>query len=227
MEKRNFHEYFKGANPLGTKNTVLKWSNREEKYSSERKDKEKVLYDVWIRFPATLYSLVTCTTIHERGVMNNFYFVINFLYFLKKTNVVAFVEDLTSTDVGPLCSAIDLLEKMLELDADKRITAEQILAHPYLVQVLYLHTVFRRLISFCRTMLGYAAVFLTHMVCTQWAEGRIEKYPNSGRWVAKLGRWVDKLGRWLAKLVARLLATAVLWVRIQTTLKNIYKIWAT
>jgi hypothetical protein len=30
---------------------------------------------------------------------------------------------------------------MLELDADKRITAEQILAHPYLVQVLYLHTV--------------------------------------------------------------------------------------
>ena len=31
--------------------------------------------------------------------------------------------------------AIDLLEKMLELDADKRITAEQILAHPYLAQV--------------------------------------------------------------------------------------------
>ena len=31
--------------------------------------------------------------------------------------------------------AIDLLEKMLELDADKRITAEQILSHPYLAQV--------------------------------------------------------------------------------------------
>ncbi len=31
-------------------------------------------------------------------------------------------------------SAIDLLEKMLDLDPDTRITAEQALAHPYLAQ---------------------------------------------------------------------------------------------
>jgi p38 MAP kinase len=31
-------------------------------------------------------------------------------------------------------TAIDLLEKMLELDADKRITAEDALAHEYLAQ---------------------------------------------------------------------------------------------
>ncbi len=70
-----------------------------------------------------------------------------------------------------------------------------------------------------------------------------------GRWVAKLGRWVAKVskvweisakhgdgwlsrgmggqvGRWVAKLVARLLATAALWVRIEPSLKNTKK-WAT
>jgi hypothetical protein len=41
-----------------------------------------------------------------------------------------------------------------------------------------------------------------------------------GRWVAKLKRWVAQLGRWVAKLVARLLVTAALWVRIQTSLKK-------
>ncbi len=33
-------------------------------------------------------------------------------------------------------------------------------------------------------------------------------------------RNTDFTGRWVAKLVARLLATAALWVRIQTSLKN-------
>ncbi len=55
----------------------------------------------------------------------------------------------------------------------------------------------------------------------------------AGRWVAKLGRWVAKQGDgrlnremggytgiWVAKLVARLLATATLWVRIRTFHKN-------
>ena len=32
-------------------------------------------------------------------------------------------------------SAIDLMEKMLEVDADKRITAAQTLSHPYLEEV--------------------------------------------------------------------------------------------
>jgi hypothetical protein len=43
---------------------------------------------------------------------------------------------------------------------------------------------------------------------------------KSGRWVVKSGRWVAKSGRWLAKLVARLLATAAIWVRIQTYLNT-------
>jgi hypothetical protein len=46
-----------------------------------------------------------------------------------------------------------------------------------------------------------------------------------GRWVAIVGRWVAIVGRWLDKLEAHLLATAALWVRIQTSLKNTK--WAT
>ncbi len=38
--------------------------------------------------------------------------------------------------------------------------------------------------------------------------------------VLKQGRWVSKKGRWMDKLIARLLATAALRVRIQTSLKN-------
>jgi hypothetical protein len=45
------------------------------------------------------------------------------------------------------------------------------------------------------------------------------------RWVAKFGRRVAKFGRWVAKLIAHLLATAALWVRIQTSPKNTK--WAT
>ncbi len=44
-------------------------------------------------------------------------------------------------------------------------------------------------------------------------------------WVAKQEGWVAKKEGWVAKSLARQLATAVLWVRIQTSLKN-HK-WAT
>ncbi len=46
----------------------------------------------------------------------------------------------------------------------------------------------------------------------------VAKY--NGSWVAKYGEWAAKYGRWVAKLVARLLVTATLWVRIQTSLKK-------
>lgn len=41
-------------------------------------------------------------------------------------------KDLTRYFVGANPQAIDLLALMLEIDSDKRITAEQALAHPYL-----------------------------------------------------------------------------------------------
>jgi hypothetical protein len=41
-----------------------------------------------------------------------------------------------------------------------------------------------------------------------------------GRWDAKLGRWLAKIGRWVTSLVVSLLATAAVWARIQTSLKN-------
>ncbi len=69
MEKKNFHEVFKGANPLGMQYFL--------RHSLQPRRLELVFF-----FP----------------------------------------------------SAIDLLEKTLELDSDKRITASQALAHPYLAQ---------------------------------------------------------------------------------------------
>ncbi len=43
--------------------------------------------------------------------------------------------------------------------------------------------------------------------------------------MAKLGEMGAKFGKWVAKLVARLLAMAALWVRMQTSFKNTK--WAT
>lgn len=37
-------------------------------------------------------------------------------------------------DNDDLCTAVDLLEKMLELDSERRVTAVGALAHPYLAQ---------------------------------------------------------------------------------------------
>ncbi len=54
------------------------------------------------------------------------------------------------------------------------------------------------------------------------SEGGVAKFEG---WVAKFGGWVAKSEGRVAKSVARQLATAVLWVRIQTSLKN-HK-WAT
>jgi hypothetical protein len=50
----------------------------------------------------------------------------------------------------------------------------------------------------------------------------LQKTPQmSGRCSKSLGdEWLWKLGRWVAKLIARLLATAILCVPIQTSVKN-------
>ena len=46
-----------------------------------------------------------------------------------------YLQIVTATKYLWLLTAIDLLERMLEVDADKRITAEETLAHPYLAEV--------------------------------------------------------------------------------------------
>jgi hypothetical protein len=51
--------------------------------------------------------------------------------------------------------------------------------------------------------------------------------PDQMYWPLFCGRWVTKLAKWVAKfkLIALLLATAALWVRFRTSLKDTK--WAT
>jgi hypothetical protein len=49
------------------------------------------------------------------------------------------------------------------------------------------------------------------------AKQMLKKLPMEDGWLREMGGYLE---RWVAKLVARLLATAALWVRIQTSLKN-------
>jgi hypothetical protein len=75
------------------------------------------------------------------------------------------------------------------------------------------------------TQSGGDGIFIEHISCRKKGRRFFMGYQVISNnslfflgWIVIL--WAKKLGRWVAKLVAHLLATAALWVRIKTSPKN-------